>query len=408
MSNIYIQEPPTDGKVLLETSVGDIDVELWSKETPKACRNFIQLCMDGYYNGTIFHRVIRGFIAQGGDPTGTGMGGESIYGEPFKDEFHTRLRFVRRGLVAMANAGKDDNSSQFFFTLGSCPELQNKHTIFGKVAGDTLYNMIRLEESLDTDSNDRPKYPHKIIKTRVISNPFTDIVPRNLIQDGSISNKKEKSKQKKNFKLLSFGDEAEEDDDATDTLSKDSRGKSKSSHDLANDPKLSSVPAVEQKDSKKDDNGEEEIKEKNEEMTEEEEKQAEKAASRLAAVQQKLKGKVASQEQRPSKREFPESDDENDGMSAKKKAQVEEIRKEIRKIKRELKPKPEVQEVVEEEPTEVDSAIQEYEESLKVFKDKKQLLQSSKESNEERVCKSITLLTFGIQSKNYSLYKIKT
>lgn len=70
--------------MLLKTTVGDIDLELWSKETPKACRNFVQLCMEGYYNGTIFHRVVKGFIIQGGDPTGTGTGGESVYGHPFK------------------------------------------------------------------------------------------------------------------------------------------------------------------------------------------------------------------------------------------------------------------------------------------------------------------------------------
>lgn len=71
-------------QVLLVTSAGDFDIELWSKETPKACRNFIQLCLEGYYDGCIFHRVIPGFIVQGGDPTGTGMGGESIYGKPFR------------------------------------------------------------------------------------------------------------------------------------------------------------------------------------------------------------------------------------------------------------------------------------------------------------------------------------
>ena len=70
--------------MLLKTSLGDIDVELWSKETPQACRNFVQLCMEGYYTGTIFHRVIKDFIAQGGDPTGTGQGGESAYGKPFR------------------------------------------------------------------------------------------------------------------------------------------------------------------------------------------------------------------------------------------------------------------------------------------------------------------------------------
>lgn len=71
-------------QILLKTSVGDIDIELWSKEAPKACRNFTQLCLEGYYDGTIFHRVVKGFIVQGGDPTGTGTGGESIFGEPFK------------------------------------------------------------------------------------------------------------------------------------------------------------------------------------------------------------------------------------------------------------------------------------------------------------------------------------
>lgn len=78
----------------MKTTVGDIDLELWTKEAPKACRNFIQLCMEGYYNNTIFHRVIKGFIAQGGDPTGTGEGGESIYGYPFK----VCLFIIQRGL----------------------------------------------------------------------------------------------------------------------------------------------------------------------------------------------------------------------------------------------------------------------------------------------------------------------
>eukprot|EP00795_Rhopilema_esculentum_P004968 gene4968-21314_t len=166
MSNIYIQEPPTNGKVLLDTSVGDIDIELWSKEAPKACRNFVQLCMEGYYNGTIFHRIVKGFIAQCGDPLGTGYGGESIYGKPFKDEFHQRLRFNRRGLVGMANSGPDDNRSQFFFTLDAAPELDKKHTLFGKIGGKTIYNMIRLID-IEIDGNDRPLEPPKIFSIEV-------------------------------------------------------------------------------------------------------------------------------------------------------------------------------------------------------------------------------------------------
>lgn len=214
MSNIYIQEPPTNGKVLLRTSVGDIDIELWSKEAPLACKNFVQLCLEGYYDNTIFHRVVKAFIVQGGDPTGTGTGGESIYGGPFKDEIHSRLRFNRRGLVAMANAGKSDNGSQFFFTLGSTPELQNKHTIFAKIGGKTIYNMIKLEEG-EIDSDERPLYPNKILSTEVLSNPFPDIIPRELASKASNDkpSKKKTPKPVKDFKLLSFGEEAEDDEE---------------------------------------------------------------------------------------------------------------------------------------------------------------------------------------------------
>uniref|UniRef100_A0AAY4DJJ4 Spliceosome-associated protein CWC27 homolog n=1 Tax=Denticeps clupeoides TaxID=299321 RepID=A0AAY4DJJ4_9TELE len=247
MSNIYIQEPPTNGKILIKTSAGDIDVELWSKETPKACRNFIQLCMEGYYDGTIFHRVVPEFIIQGGDPTGTGTGGESIYGRPFKDEFHSRLRFIRRGLVAMANAGTHDNGSQFFFTLGRADELNNKHTIFGKVTGDTIYNMLRLAE-VECDGEERPLNPHKIRATEVLYSPFDDIIPReNKLkkEKSKEEGKKSQSKATKNFNLLSFGEEAEEDEELVNQVSQTMKGKSKSSHDLLkNDPRLSAVPTL--------------------------------------------------------------------------------------------------------------------------------------------------------------------
>lgn len=248
MSTIYILEPPTNGKVLLHTSVGEIDIELWSKEAPKACRNFVQLCMEGYYDGTIFHRIVKDFIAQGGDPTGTGTGGDSIYGGPFKDEFHQRLKFTRRGLVAMANAGLNDNTSQFFFTLDVTKELDKKHTIFGKVTGDTIYNMIRLNE-VDVGEEDRPIDPPRIKKTEILSNPFDDIVPRISKKDLEREEKgkkkvKSQSKATKNYKLLSFGEEAEEDEEETNEVVKDL--KIKSSHDLLQDPKLLSAPAIDE------------------------------------------------------------------------------------------------------------------------------------------------------------------
>ncbi|RIA84533.1 cyclophilin-like domain-containing protein [Glomus cerebriforme] len=252
MSNIYIQEPHTNGKVIIHTTSGDIAIELFSKEAPKACRNFVQLALEGYFDNTIFHRVVPGFIIQGGDPTGSGHGGESIYGGPFVDEFHTRLRFVRRGLVAMANSGKNDNRSQFFITLDRTDELQNKHTIFGKVVGETLFNVLKIGE-LETDENERPLYPPKIISTEVVGNPFDDIIPRitaaeKLAQETTtIVIEPRKKKLKKNVALLSFGDEASEFEDGQNL-------KIKSSHDLVeNDPRLSKEVSVKEFEIKKND-----------------------------------------------------------------------------------------------------------------------------------------------------------
>ncbi|XP_012880755.1 PREDICTED: peptidyl-prolyl cis-trans isomerase CWC27 homolog [Dipodomys ordii] len=327
MSNIYIQEPPTNGKVLLKTTAGDIDIELWSKEAPKACRNFIQLCLEAYYDNTIFHRVVPGFIVQGGDPTGTGTGGESIYGAPFKDEFHSRLRFNRRGLVAMANAGPHDNGSQFFFTLGRADELNNKHTIFGKVTGDTVYNMLRLTE-VDVDEDERPRNPHKIRSSEVLFNPFDDIIPREIKkikkEKPEEEVKKLKPKGTKNFSLLSFGEEAEEEEEEVNRVSQSMKGKSKSSHDLLkDDPHLSSVPVV---DSEKgdttedlDDDGEDECG--GDEYIDSDEKNL--LRERIA---KKLKKDISTNVKSAGEGEVEE----------KPVSRSEELRKEARQLKREL------------------------------------------------------------------------
>lgn len=179
MSNIYNTEPATEGKILFHTSFGDLDIELWPMQAPKACRNFVQLCLEGYYDNTIFHRLIPNFMIQGGDPTGTGKGGESIYGEAFNDEFHSRLRFTHRGLLAMANENcPNSNHSQFFFTLDACDFLQKKHTIFGKITGNTIFNLLSVS-NLETDAtNDRPVNAPRLLKTEVLWNPFDDIIPR--------------------------------------------------------------------------------------------------------------------------------------------------------------------------------------------------------------------------------------
>mmetsp|Transcript_15355 Transcript_15355/g.10746 ORF Transcript_15355/g.10746 Transcript_15355/m.10746 type:complete len:126 (+) Transcript_15355:95-472(+) len=124
-------------------------------------------------------------MVQGGDPTGTGKGGDSIYGAPFANELHQRLKFSHRGIVAMANEEDNpvSNASQFFMTLDACSWLDKKHTIFGKIEGNTVFNLIKIG-GLPTDKNDRPDCePMPMIeKAIVLLNPFDDLEPRNLIR----------------------------------------------------------------------------------------------------------------------------------------------------------------------------------------------------------------------------------
>ncbi|KAI2632332.1 cyclophilin-like protein [Hypoxylon sp. NC1633] len=237
MSSIYNLEPQPTASLILHTTQGDLSVELFAKQTPLTSRNFLQLCLDGYYDNTIFHRLVPGFIIQGGDPTGTGNGGESVYdggahsgdldpwpmdqrrgknagptGVNFKDEFHSRLKFNRRGLLGMANEGKPDtNASQFFFTLDKAEELNNKNTVFGRVVGDTIYNLARMGEAEVAEGTDRPLYPTKVTGVEILVNPFDDMKKRERIakrtQEALTVGKKKKVKSKASKKLLSFGDE---------------------------------------------------------------------------------------------------------------------------------------------------------------------------------------------------------
>ena len=118
---------------VINTNMGKIEIELYADKTPKTVENFVEHANKGYYNGIIFHRVIDKFMIQGGDPTGTGRGGESIWGEPFEDEIVPALKHSEPGILSMANAGPNTNGSQFFITLVATPWLDGKHTIFGKV-----------------------------------------------------------------------------------------------------------------------------------------------------------------------------------------------------------------------------------------------------------------------------------
>lgn len=116
----------------LHTDVGDIKIELFCEDCPKTCENFLALCASDYYNGSLFHRNIKGFIVQTGDPTGTGKGGNSIWERKFDDEFKDNLKHTDRGMVSMANSGPNTNASQFFFTYAAQPHLDLKYTVFGK------------------------------------------------------------------------------------------------------------------------------------------------------------------------------------------------------------------------------------------------------------------------------------
>lgn len=118
---------------LIETNMGNIEVGLFADEAPKTVNNFTGLAEKGYYNGVTFHRVIDNFMIQGGDPTGTGSGGQSIYGKSFEDEIVGDLRHSEPGVLSMANAGPNTNGSQFFITLVPTPWLDGRHTVFGKV-----------------------------------------------------------------------------------------------------------------------------------------------------------------------------------------------------------------------------------------------------------------------------------
>lgn len=160
------------GYVRLVTNFGPLNFELHCDMTPKTCDNFIRHCNSGYYNRTKFHRSIRNFMIQGGDPTGTGLGGESCWKKPFEDEIKPNLHHLGRGILSMANSGSNTNGSQFFITFRSCRQLDGKHTIFGKLVGglDTL-NAI---EQIEVDNRDRPIQDIVIEAAQVFVDPFAE------------------------------------------------------------------------------------------------------------------------------------------------------------------------------------------------------------------------------------------
>ncbi len=140
----------------LHTNLGSIEFELFDEDAPKSVENFRKLASDGFYDGVVFHRIIKDFMIQGGDPQGTGTGGP---GYTFEDEFNQHK--VVRGALAMANAGPNTNGSQFFIvTIDAAPWLDGKHTVFGQVTGGL--DVVDKLEALPTDGRDRPQEPAAI------------------------------------------------------------------------------------------------------------------------------------------------------------------------------------------------------------------------------------------------------
>lgn len=165
------------GYVRLNTNMGPLNLELFCDQVPKTCENFLKHCANKYYNGIKFHRSIRNFMIQGGDPTSrsgepTGRGGTSIWGAKFDDEFHPGLSHTGRGILSMANAGPNSNGSQFFITYRSCKHLDGKHTIFGKLVGglESLTEMERIE----VDNKDQPIEDIIIQSAQIFVDPYQE------------------------------------------------------------------------------------------------------------------------------------------------------------------------------------------------------------------------------------------
>lgn len=160
------------GFVRLQTNHGELNIELLPEHAPKAVWNFVRLAQKGYYSGVICHRNIRNFMLQTGDPTGTGKGGTSIWGKNFEDELEGPMKHDVRGVVSMANKGKNTNSSQFFVTYRAASHLDRKHTIFGRVVDGMA--VLKTLEDVPVDSNDRPKEEVRIIEAVVYVDPFEE------------------------------------------------------------------------------------------------------------------------------------------------------------------------------------------------------------------------------------------
>ncbi|KAI8895570.1 cyclophilin-like domain-containing protein [Globomyces pollinis-pini] len=199
-----------NGHIQIKTNVGEMNFELYCKEAPRTCYNMIQLAKQGYYDNTTFHRSIRNFMLQGGDPTGTGAGGKSYWGTPFVDEFHPQLKHIGRGMLSMANRGRNTNTSQFFITYASCPHLNNKHSLFGKLVGGM--DVLDQIEGVGTTKADTPLVKIEIITIKVFTDPFELLMTKDIRVEQEKANKKALKEKKIKLMQLSQGTVKAEDE----------------------------------------------------------------------------------------------------------------------------------------------------------------------------------------------------
>ncbi|KAE8444881.1 Peptidyl-prolyl cis-trans isomerase cyp8 [Mollisiaceae sp. DMI_Dod_QoI] len=183
----------TKGYARIETNLGSINIELQTETAPRAVWNFVHLAKKGYYNGVKFHRNIKNFMIQGGDPTGTGKGGTSIWGKNFQDEFDGPLTHDSRGVMSMANKGKNTNSSQFFITYKAAKHLDRKHTIFGRVVGGL--DVLQKLENAPVDDGNRPLDDIIMENVVVFVDPFEEFQKQKQEKDKLEKQKEEIKKQ---------------------------------------------------------------------------------------------------------------------------------------------------------------------------------------------------------------------
>lgn len=164
---------------IIKTNHGNMEIELWPEHAPKAVYNFVKLAKSGYYDGSIFHRSIPGFMIQGGDPTGRGTGGKSIFGKDFEDEISPLFSHDRRGLISMANKGPGTNSSQFFISYDSARHLDKKHTIFGHVIGGQA--VLDILEGIPV-KGDKPKSAIEMTHAQILLDPFEEYLDKEKIR----------------------------------------------------------------------------------------------------------------------------------------------------------------------------------------------------------------------------------